>query len=129
MRVLIVCLNEAGSPDSFVLLHKDKVTWAGRSDTVTSSFLDDFGSAEMTMNVNVRPWVNVVDSLMRKKSVGDPPRVVVVFRNRRFSTLREWTALYTALQKAASKDEVLDRADRAGAVSVWWSGALHEIRT
>lgn len=129
MRVLLVCLNEAGNPDSFVLSYRDKVTWAGRSDTVTSSFLDDFGSAEMTMNVNVRPWVSLVDSLMRKKSVGDPPQVVVIFRNRRFNTLREWTALYSDLQKAASKDAVLDRADRAGAVSVYYAGAYHGIRT
>ncbi len=130
MIVLVVCLNEVGAPDSFVLTNRGAVVWAGRSDTVTASFLDDFGSAEMTMSVNVRPWINVYTSLCNAERVPDPPLVVVVFRNRRFNTMREWKVLYSALQRCAkSKNDVLECADRAAAVGVYYDGGYCAIRT
>ncbi len=127
--MFFVCVDAQGEPDSYVLRSKGDVVWAGRTDAASSgSFLDDFGSSEMTMTTDTRAMTRAYEDL--KRGVGDANRIVVVFQGRRYNTLRRWRDAFTEAQveSLCSLENLMEWADMTGATGVYVNGKLQLIR-
>ena len=92
-RFVLCCVDPDGSLDSVICTKGKHVKWCNARHMPSTSFLDDMASFEMTHNEDVRDIERVFEQ-SRTGIKPDIPTLFVVFQSRRYTTLREWTALY-----------------------------------